>query len=62
MRFSDSGVVMRICGGLRAIRARSRDGVSPVRTPARSSGGSSPIPLISRAMPSRGGRRFRSIS
>ena len=30
---SDSGVVIRICGGLRSIRSRSLCGVSPVRRP-----------------------------
>ena len=32
MRYSDSGVVMRMSGGVRSIAARSRCGVSPVRT------------------------------
>jgi len=35
---SDSGVVIRMCGGLRAILARSLAGVSPVRTRTRISG------------------------
>ena len=33
--YSDSGVVTRICGGLRRIRSRSACGVSPVRTSVR---------------------------
>ena len=33
MRYSDSGVVMRMSGGWRRIAARSLCGVSPVRTP-----------------------------
>ena len=32
MRWSDSGVVIRMSGGFRTIRARSRAGVSPLRT------------------------------
>ncbi len=35
IRYSDSGVVTRMSGGLRAIAARSRWGVSPVRIPTR---------------------------
>ena len=33
-RYSDSGVVTRMCGGVRMIAARSEDVVSPVRTAA----------------------------
>ena len=33
IRYSDSGVVIRMSGGLRSIAARSRWGVSPVRIP-----------------------------
>ena len=33
-RYSDSGVVTRMCGGVRSIAARSDCGVSPVRTAA----------------------------
>src|ERR1039458_4953423 len=44
---------MRMSGGFRAIAARSRWGVSPVRIPTRTS---------SAPMPRRGTRRFRSMS
>ena len=37
-RYSDSGVVTRMCGGLRVMAARSLAGVSPVRTSTRISG------------------------
>ena len=33
-RYSDSGVVTRMCGGVRSIEARSACGVSPLRTAA----------------------------
>jgi hypothetical protein len=36
--YSDSGVVMRMCGGRRTIVCRSRAGVSPERTAVRISG------------------------
>ena len=52
MRKSDSGVVMRMSGGLRSICARSFGGVSPVRTATESG---EPIPAS-------GPRRFRSTS
>ena len=42
-RYSDSGVVTRMCGGVRSIAARSDCGVSPVRTAAVMRGASSPI-------------------
>ena len=42
MMCSDSGVVMRMCGDLRIIRARADCGVSPVRTATRISGNASP--------------------
>ncbi len=35
MRYSDSGVVTRMCGGRRTIPCRSGAGVSPVRTSVR---------------------------
>jgi hypothetical protein len=38
MMCSDSGVVIRMCGVLRSIRARADGGVSPVRTATRISG------------------------
>ena len=53
IRYSDSGVVIRMSGGLRAIAARSRCGVSPVRMPTLTA--SAPIPR-------RGALRFRSMS
>ncbi len=53
IRYSDSGVVMRMSGGLRSIAARSRWGVSPVRIPTRTS--IAPIPRS-------GVRRLRSMS
>ena len=52
MRYSDSGVVMRMSGGWRRIAARSRCGVSPVRTPT----------LRSAPIPRSGARRLRSMS
>ncbi len=52
MRKSDSGVVMRMSGGFLSMAARSRAGVSPVRTATVSS---DPIPAS-------GPRRFRSTS
>ena len=33
IKYNDSGVVMRMSGGLRFICSRSRGGVSPLRTP-----------------------------
>ena len=47
--FSDSGVVIRMCGALRSIRARADAGVSPVRTPIRISGNCLPFRLEARA-------------
>ena len=52
IRYSDSGVVMRMSGGLRRIAARSRCGVSPVRTPT----------VRSAPIPRSGARRLRSMS
>jgi hypothetical protein len=51
-RKSDSGVVIRMSGGLRTIAARSFCGVSPVRTPTRRS----------ERRPASGPRRLRSMS
>ena len=51
-RKSDSGVVMRMSGGVLSIRRRSSAGVSPVRTPTESSERS----------PASGLRRLRSMS
>ena len=42
IRYSDSGVVTRMSGGLRAIAARSRCGVSPVRIATRTSSAPGP--------------------
>jgi len=52
IRYSDSGVVMRMSGGWRRIAARSACGVSPVRSATRSC---EPIPRS-------GARRLRSMS
>ena len=52
IRYSDSGVVMRMSGGLRRIAARSFWGVSPVRSATRTS----------EPMPRSGARRLRSTS
>ena len=49
---SDSGVVMRMSGGVRSMRLRSSAGVSPVRTPTESS----------ERRPASGLRRLRSMS
>ena len=56
-RYSDSGVVIRICAGCLRCRSRSRAGVSPVRT-------STVIapPAPSRCSPASGARRLRSTS
>ena len=53
-RCSDSGVVMRTCGGRRMSRCRSAVGVSPVRTAASSAGSDSPMSRAVSATPSRG--------
>ena len=42
MMFSDSGVVIRMCGDFLSILARAEGGVSPVRTATRISGNSLP--------------------
>ncbi len=62
MRKSDSGVVMRMSGGWRTRLRRSGDGVSPLRTAARTSRNVSPRRSAARAMPRRGARRLRSTS
>ena len=59
---SDSGVVMRMCGGCFAISVRSRCGVSPVRTATRISGSGVPCASASPAMPSSGTDRLRCTS
>ena len=60
--YSDSGVVMRMCGGRFAILVRSEDGVSPVRTAARISGRSSPRSSASACISLRGISRFLLMS
>ncbi len=60
--YSDSGVVTRMCGGVRRMRARSLCGVSPVRTAARIGASPSICAANSRPMPSSGARRFFSMS
>jgi hypothetical protein len=57
-RYSDSGVVTRICGGVRSIAARSDAVVSPVRVAAVIRGASSPSASASCRMPRRGSARF----
>ena len=52
IRYSDSGVVMRMSGGWRTMSRRSFCGVSPVRMPT----------VMSPPMPRRGARRFFSMS
>ncbi|SLH03441.1 Uncharacterised protein [Mycobacteroides abscessus subsp. abscessus] len=62
MRNSDSGVVIRMSGGVRCILRRAAAGVSPERTPTVISGGSSPSRLAVWVMPTSGARRLRSTS
>ena len=62
MRNSDSGVVMRMSGGLVASRRRSAGGVSPVRTPTLNGRRRSPSRSAVRAVPTSGEVRFRSTS
>ncbi len=57
-RYSDSGVVTRMWGGVRSIDTRSRVEVSPVRTAAVIDGASSPRARASARMPLRGSARF----
>ena len=52
IRYSDSGVVIRMSGGLRRIRARSDCGVSPVLSATE----------MSAPMPRNGAFRLRSMS
>ena len=59
---SDSGVVMRMCGGCFAINVRSRCGVSPVRTATRISGSGVPCASASPAMASSGTDKLRCTS
>ena len=62
MRNSDSGVVMRMSGGLLASRRRSSAAVSPVRTATPMSGSGSPRRRATWRIPVSGARRFRSMS
>ncbi len=62
-RYSDSGVVIKMSGGSRSRRRRSRASVSPVRTPTVGTWGSG-VPRVAAAswMPASGARRFFSMS
>ena len=62
MRKSDSGVVMRICGGCAASDRRSAAGVSPERTATVTSGTGRPSRAAVAAMPRSGAARLRSTS
>ena len=62
MRYSDSGVVMRMSGGSCCRRRRSAAGVSPERTPTRTRGTGLPWCAAVCVMPTSGARRFRSTS
>ncbi len=61
-RKSDSGVVMRMSGGLLTSFLRSSAAVSPVRTATRMSGSSRPRRRAACPIPVSGARRFRSMS
>ncbi len=61
-RNSDSGVVIRMSGGLAASRRRSSAGVSPVRTATPMSGSGAPMACAVCRIPVSGARRFRSMS
>ena len=61
-RNSDSGVVIRMSGGVRAKARRSSAGVSPVRMPTVMSGGGRPSRPAACRMPVSGARRLRSTS
>ena len=62
IKYSDSGVVIRMSGGLRTRWRRSSAGVSPVRTPTSIRGAGSPSRSAARPIPASGARRFRSTS
>ena len=62
MRNSDSGVVIMMSGGFVTRRRRSAAGVSPERTPTRTSWTGSPIRAAVCVMPANGARRLRSTS
>ncbi len=61
-RNSDSGVVMRMSGGLLTSFLRSSAAVSPVRTATLMSGSASPSRWAACPMPVSGARRLRSMS
>ena len=61
-RYSDSGVVMTKLGGRRTMAARSLAVVSPVRTPTRRAGASSPISAATSAISRSGRSRFSAMS
>lgn len=62
IRNSDSGVVIRMSGGLVTMERRSAGGVSPDRIPTRTSGSGSPSRTDSWRIPVSGERRLRSTS
>ena len=62
IRNSDSGVVIRMSGGLAISSRRRPGGVSPERTPTLMSGAGSPRRSAMRVMPVSGVRRLRSTS
>ena len=61
-RYSDSGVVMRMSGGVRPNARRSSGGVSPVRMPTSTGGRARPSRCAACRMPTSGERRLRSTS
>jgi hypothetical protein len=61
-RNSDSGVVIKMSGGLLASLRRSSVAVSPVRTPTAMSGSGSPSRCAACRIPVSGERRLRSMS
>ena len=60
--YSDSGVVISRCGGLRSILARPALEVSPVRTPTSTCGAGRPSARAAARIPFSGARRLRSTS
>ncbi len=62
MRKSDSGVVIRMSGGVFTSARRSAAGVSPERTPTLTCGGSDPSRAAAWVIPTSGARRLRSTS
>src|SRR5690606_15109827 len=62
IRYSDSGVVIRMSGGWRTSVRRSEADVSPVRTPTVGSQNGSPSRCAASAIPRSGLRRFFSMS